>query len=165
MNKSIKVCVCVCVCVTVLEPTVIKDIHQIMTVVPGSIASWDPECDQGNSGNSNQTRRWCFTARLLLFPGALWFTYKLCVGFYWDTEHQSWRIVTFLSLALSVLIVVLLCPDAHCHSFVSLRVHIKSLIKDIIKIIITGCCCHKGVVDGWGLLCADWNAIKYFHVV
>lgn len=49
-------CLCfLCVCAAVLGLAVIKDIHQNMTVVPGSVASWDPGHDLGNHGNSNQT--------------------------------------------------------------------------------------------------------------
>lgn len=37
-----------------LESAVIKDIHQVMTALPGSAASLDPGQDLGNRGNGNQ---------------------------------------------------------------------------------------------------------------
>lgn len=46
----------VCARAAELESTVIKNIHQVMTVLPGSAASLDPGQDQGNDDNGNQTR-------------------------------------------------------------------------------------------------------------
>lgn len=101
-----------------LKPTVIKDINQNMTVVPGSTASWDPERDPGRD-NSNQTHRWCFTARYFLFPGVLWLTYRLC-GVHWTPKvvkslHFSFTPVVIICVLMSTFHYVSFCnaEDAH----------------------------------------------------
>lgn len=57
----------VCMCVTALEPAVILDINQIMTVVSWSITTVGPaQRDRGNHNNCNQTTQMMFHGKIAL---------------------------------------------------------------------------------------------------
>lgn len=93
---------CVRLCVAASGLSVIKGIHQIMTAVPGSIASWDPERDQVNmttaikhTDDGSQQDSSCFLRRCDSLTNYVW-----CVGCTVTQNIKGGNVITFLTVTV-----------------------------------------------------------------